>query len=87
MGKTTKTAKSAQAAGAIVKATTYNAQATVSSCKPKGLVQVLSPERPKRASTSKIIGLEGNLAALFFEKLRGDDAISIRLTMVTRLMH
>ena len=40
---------------------------TLSSCKPKGLAQVISPERPKRASTCKIIGLEGNLAALFFK--------------------
>ena len=74
MGKTTKVAKSAQAAAAIGNAPTYNAQPTLSSRKPKGLVQVISPERPKRASTCKIIGLEGNLAALFFKKLPIDDA-------------
>ena len=58
MGTRTKVAKLAQTASAstIVNATFYNARSTLSSCKPKGLAQVISPERPKRASTCKIIG-------------------------------
>ena len=55
----------------------------VSSRKAKGSVQPILQDRPKRSYLCKIAGLQGNLAAMFFEKAPGDDAFHhpLKVTM------
>ena len=42
--------------------------------KAKGSVQIVTQDPPKRTCLCKIMGLQGNLAALLFEKAPGDNA-------------
>jgi hypothetical protein len=55
----------------------------VSSRKAKGSVQPILQDRPKRSYLCKTAGLQGNLAAMFFEKAPGDDAFHhpLKVTM------
>jgi hypothetical protein len=49
--------------------------------KAKSDVKMIPTERPKRACVCKIAGLQGNLAALFFEKAPNEDAFHQPLKM------
>ncbi len=44
--------------------------------KAKGDVKMISVDQPKRSCVCKIVGLQGNLAALFVEKSPGEKCIS-----------
>ena len=56
--------------------------------KPKGDVQVIQTYCPKWSCVCKIIGLQGDLAALYFEKARGDDAFHqpIKIAMEAQML-
>jgi hypothetical protein len=56
--------------------------------KAKSDVQVIQTDRPKRSCVCKIIGLQGNLAALYLEKAPGDDAFHqpIKIAMEAKLL-
>jgi hypothetical protein len=76
MARTGKSTVSAGVVNSVGADGTYVAVANespVSSRKVKAKVQ-MGTERPKRAVVIKIIGLQGNIAALFLEKGGGDDA-------------
>ena len=56
--------------------------------KLKSDVQVIQTDRPKRSCVCKIIGLQGNIAALYLEKAPGDDAFHqpIKIAMEAKIL-
>jgi hypothetical protein len=73
----TKQKASLHATGASMSNSPYGSPSGPSGRRAKGFVKVITPDRPKRSCVCKIMGLQGNLAALFFEKAPGDDAFHL----------